>query len=350
MALGACQLIAGIDDRTVWDGGVSSEGGGDAGVDPCTAPDVPPAPPLSTSSSSDAVTITAALSQIMLGETDGGPFYGFNLDKTCTCPSKDSCQRPASQPTACDDPNGVDDYARRIFEQINSLSPDGGLINESTFNSALTKGLSGALIQVSGYNGQKDDGEVTVTVYASQGFEGYPTSKPALDGGDRWVIDPSSSSGQFSTTNAYVANYTLVASLGFPITVGSTYSQSVTIQLDNGLIRADLQMSGNALVKMTGVLGGRWDPAKFLPSLQDVPDPVQSGSYLCGPDFTYQLLKTIICDNVDVNDSPANDGTGVCNAVSMGLAFEAVPAKLGDAGSVITPTQPCGAGWKDQCP
>ena len=257
---------------------------------------------------------------------------------------------PTKQPSACDDPNGVDDYARRIFEEINSIACDAGLINEATFNNALTQGLSGVLIEVSSYNGQKDDGEVTVTVYGSQGFDGFPTTHPALDGGDHWVLDPSSATGQFSTTNAYVSNFTLVASLTFPIVVGSTYTQSVTIQLDNGLIRADLQMNGNTLTKMTGVLGGRWDPAKFLPSLQAVPDPLSAGSYLCGNDFTYAFLKQTICDNVDLNISPSQDGQGICNAVSMGAAFEAVPAVLGKTGAVIDAAAPCGANYKDQCP
>jgi len=348
----ACQIIAGIGDRSVWDGGVTtSDAGGDGALDPCSMVAVPPAPDESTSSPSDAVTFTAALSKIMLGTTDAGPFYGFNLDRTCTCPAKDSCQRPPSSSPACDDEGGIDNYARRIFEQLNQFAPDGGFITEGTFNNALTQGFSGALIQVANYNGEANDADVTVTVYASQGFEGYPATHPAFDGGDSWIIDPSSASGQFSTTNAYVANFVLVATLdGFPIEVGSTYTQAVTIQLNSGTILATLQMNGHELKSMTGMLGGRWDPSKFLPSLQDVPDPVADGSFLCGSDLTYQVIKTIICENVDVNLSPSNDGTGVCNAVSMGLGFEAVPALLGPTGPTLTPKTPCDAGWKDQCP
>jgi hypothetical protein len=347
----ACQIIAGIDDRTVWDGGASGDDAGDGGVDPCSQLAVPPAPLSTTSSPSDNVTIVAALSKIMLGNTANGPYYGFNLDRTCTCPDKDSCQRPASNPQpACDDEGGIDDYARRIFEELNAISfVDGGLISESTFNNALTQGFSGALIKVSQYNGQKDDAAVTVTVYASQGYAGFPTTHPAFDGGDVWTLDPGSANGQFSTTNAYVANYTLVATISFPIIVGSTYTQALTIQLNDGEIAAQLQMNGNNLVKMTGMLGGRWDPHAFLPSLQDVPDPLNDGGYLCGDAGTYQVLKKFICENVDVNISQSQDFQGICNAVSMGLGFEAVPALLGDAGPVLNPKQPCGPGWTDNC-
>jgi hypothetical protein len=348
-AITACQLIAGIDDRKIYDAAVT----GDGAVDPCLAPDIPPAPALNTSSPTDNVTFVAALSKVMLGTTDGGPYYGFNLDKTCTCTgaSGDSCQRPPSTKPACDDPSGVDNYARHAFEQINALGSDGGFITEEKFNSAVQTGLSGALIEVSSYNGQKDDGVVSVTVYASQGYDRYPDAGPSWDGGDQWILDPSSSSGQFSTSNAYVSNYTLVAQLSFPIIVGSATTQPVTIQLEAGLIRADLQMNGKQLVKMTnGQIGGRWDPGKFLPSLQAVPDPTSPGQFLCGTDFVYEALKAIICNNVDVNISPAYDGTGICNAVSMGLGFEALPAQKGKTGAAVDAGAPCGPNWTDKCP
>jgi len=346
-AAAACQLLAGIDDRTVADAGVDGDAGTPDVVDPCTQTGVPNAPDQSTSSPSDAVTLTAALSQIYLGQTDGGPYYGFNLDGTCTCPGPDSCTRSGGQ--ACDDPGGIDNYARRIFETVNEFDQaEGGLITEAKFNDALQTGASGALIQISDYNGNADAAAVTVTVYASLGFEGYP-SKPAFDGGDRWTIDQASAGGTFTTSNAYVAGYQLVASLdSFPIIVGTQLTQPVKIQLDSGLISAHIDMSGGKFNGLSGTLGGRWDPAKFLPSLQDIPDPAASGRYLCGDSGTYQVLKAIICANTDVNASPTVQN-GICNAVSMGLNFDAKPAMLGDAGPSADAATPCGLGWTDHC-
>ena len=337
----ACQLIAGIGDKALYDGGVVTN--------PCGAPDLPPLP---TTNPDDSVklTFTSALSKIMLGASDGGPYYGFNLDKTCTCEGQgESCN--GSDASHCDDDGGIDNYARHAFEAINTLQPDGGVITEARFNTALASGLSGALIQISNYNGQADDTAVTVTIYGSQGYEGYPDAAPKLDGNDRWIVDPASVSGQFFTDNAYVTNYTLVATgLNFPIIVGSAITQPVTIQLDEGIIRAQLTVSGGKLQKISGVLGGRWDPAKFLPSLQSVPDPLFSGNYLCGDaDITYQILKKYICQSTDINKSSSGDQGGACNSVSMGLGFEAVPAVMGDAGPTVTLTQPCGAAWKDNC-
>ncbi len=344
----ACQWIGGINDRTVYNGGVDG-GGGDG--DPCSNAGLPPNPGLNTSSPSDSVTITAALSRIMLGTTDAGPYYGFNLDKTCTCPESDSCLHSASDAKACDDPNGVDNYARRIFESLNSLT-DGGFITETRLNKALATGSSGALVQITSYNGKADDGEVTVTVYGSLGNVGFPTP-PSFDGGDSWIVDPVSATKVYTTDNAYVAGYELVASsINFPIIVGTTVTQPVYIQLTSGLITANLATNDAGVVtKLTGLLGGRWDPAKFLPSLQYVPDPTSSGKYLCGNDLVYLFLKNTICENTDVNLDPTNDGLGdLCNAVSMGLGFEAVPANVGPSQTPPDAGEPCGPGYTDKCP
>ncbi len=339
-ALAACQLIAGIDDRTIYDAGADAEGG----IDPCLSTNVPLSPGPDASSPSDSKSFTMALSAVMLGQTDGGPYYGFNLDKACTCPGPSSC----TSSDRCDDDGGIDNYARRIFEQINSLSPDGGFISQDSFNSTIKKGLSGALIKVSNWNGNTNDSEVTVTVFSSVGFAGLPAA-PKFDGTDVWNVDPTSATGQYNTANAYIANGTLVAGLDFPIIVNSSTTQPVYIQLRTGLIEAALTIdtSGN-VTELTGVLGGRWDPAKFLPSLAVVPDPLGSG-YLC-PDasFTYEIVKATICNNTDINVDPSQDGVGLCNAVSMGLGFQAVPAIVGSPVAPPDSGSPC-QGNTDHC-
>jgi hypothetical protein len=340
----ACQLIAGIGDKELYDGAVANN--------PCSAADLPQHP--STWDDTTKITVTAALSKIMLGASDGGPYYGFNLDKTCTCEGQgESCL--GSTVTHCDDEGGIDNYARHAFETINQYAIlagfDGGVITEDKFNSALASGESGAILEVSNYNGQPDDGKVTVTIYASLGYQGYPDASPLHTGSDKWLIDPGSISGKYSVSDAYVAGGVLVATgLNFPIVVGSTLTQPVTIQLDDGVIRAELQMNGTNLTGINGTLGGRWDPAKFLPSLQVVPDPLTKTGYLCGDaSLTYGLLKKAICENTDITRAATSDGTGACNSVSMGLGFVAEPAIKGNEGGVPNLPLPCGAAWADDC-
>jgi hypothetical protein len=200
------------------------------------------------------------------------------------------------------------------------------------------------MIQISSYNGKADDGIVTVQVLGSLGAENPP---PKFDGTDKWYVDPTATGVTYS---AYVANYTLVAPMDFPIIIGSSTTQPVYIQLTSGVIRADLKLDGMGnLVSMTGSLGGRWDPAKFLPSLAVIPDPLMSGQYLC-PDgsATYTILKSKICQNTDVAGNPADDFTGLCDAVSMGLGFVATPAIQGSNKSAPDSGSPC-QGNTDHC-
>ena len=344
-----CQWIVGIGGRHLSDAGIGS---------PCESPNLPGAPAQSTSSSTDSKSFLLALQQVQLGQTDGGPYYGFNLDKTCTClgtpPGASSCNGT----DLCDDDGGIDNYARHIFEQVNELQ-EGGVITTDKLNFAISSGLSGALIQVQQWNGTPNDAQVHVVVYGSVGFVGYDAGKaPAFEGGDSWYVDPTSAGGKHFTDNAYVSNGTLVAtSLDFPIVIGSAFTQPVYIELHSGIIAAQIMTdtSGN-VTNVTGQLGGRWLPSDFLPSLATVPDPLQPSLYLCPNDagqatqsITYGLIKTIICANLDINQDPASDGTGSCNAVSMGLYFMATPANLGPTAGFPDSGSPC-QGNTDNCP
>ena len=107
---------------------------------------------------------------------------------------------------------------------------------------------------------------------------------------------------------------------------------------------------GGSLVRMTGVLAGRWEAARLLTSLQTVADPLDSTKRLCvdsGP--TYEFAKGKICESMDIASDPTTDGTGVCNALSMGLGFEATLANFGPLVDAPPPSTICGIGYSDSC-
>ena len=136
----ACQVILGIDDRSVYvdagEVGADTGSAGDAGA--CRSPNVPAAPDLSTSDPTDPYGVITALSKLDLG-MDGGT-YGFNLDRACTCPEPDTCQRPLANgkklPPACDEPNGVDNAGKPLFALFSPF------VNQTTLNKAIANGLS----------------------------------------------------------------------------------------------------------------------------------------------------------------------------------------------------------------
>lgn len=352
----ACQLIAGIDDRTVYSGPTSDAAVLD-GADPCRSANVPPAPDLSTSSPTDPYDYLAALSELHLGVgADAGGPYGFNLDRTCTCPEKDSCVRGIGRDggklgPACDEPGGIDNTGKPLFQ----LFSGSNLISEKLLNDSIKNGLVGVFIRVKSYNGKDDDAQVQVSVYSSLGYTGFPDAGPKFDGNDTWLVDRASLNAnnldapKYTTTSGYVRGGVLVATLKFPIILGSNVLDPIVIELQSGLIVATLERTGTTLTRMVGRLAGRWEASRMLTSLQAVQDPLAPGQRLCGSNPTYQAIKPRICEFVDITADPTDDGTGVCNALSMGLGFDAVPAKFGALRTAPVPSTPCGAAYTDSC-
>lgn len=360
-AAAACQLLVGIDDRTVYTPG---DGGGPEGstADPCNGVGTPPAPPPSTSSPADKVDAVFALYAVDTG-TDAGTAlrpWGFNLDSTCTCPGPASCT-PPNGTKFCDYEGGVDDEGEFVFTDLQkavaTLAPDAaGFFADSLFNTALQGGKSGLLIRVREYNGQADDALVKVAIYSSPGYDTLIDAGPGWDGGDPWRIDQSYVGGSVDApvyeVGGWVANYTLVASPAqIPIVIGSSSAQPVRLRLDTGHIMAKILMSGGAPVGLDGTLAGRWKAVDFLQGLQEVPDPVNMGSNLCGTSLTYTVIRNAVCAHRDLMANKDYDNqNAICDAVSFGIGFQARRAAFGAITAAKPPVYGCDAGWVSTCP
>jgi hypothetical protein len=351
-ATAACQLIAGLGDRTV---GVADSGAGDVNV--CTSVGLAPPPADAASSPDDSVSIVAALEDVDFA-LDGGTtnVYGLNLDSTCTCPGPDSCVRPNEAGPACDVRDGIDIGGRALFQ----LASEFGVVSQLQLNQALQQGQSGVLIGVTQYNGTPNDSSVNVSVFTSLGIAEGTT--PQFDGTDVWTVQDTSLFGMTltpdggyiaqTTTTGYVTNGTLVATFNvLPLTVGSSTDSPVTLALSNGSILAQITQT-NSVYKLSGTLAGRWPINTMLTSFQAFIDPNSPTEHLCGTDTTYQLLKSVSCPLPDITDNPANDNRGSpCNALGIGLHFDAVSAQLGAVVSAASDAgAPCGATWTDMCP
>jgi hypothetical protein len=248
----------------------------------------------------------------------------------------------------------VDNEGQQVFAQLQGVAAAfdaGSFFNDDLFNNALAKGQSGVLVRVRGYNGKADDAEVQVAIYSSLGSVGMPQWM----GNDTWRIDQTYVSGTVDApvyeVTGWVRNYTLVASPRLiPILIGSSVAQPVKVTLDSGHILGALDVQNSVVRGLKGTLAGRWKARDFLTSLQGVPDPVQSGAYLCGGSLTYTVIKSSVCNHRDIADNPDNDGKNTtCDAVSMAIGFEARPAKLGPLGTATPSLTPCDAGWVGTC-
>ena len=91
-------------------------------------------------------------------------------------------------------------------------------------------------------------------------------------------------------------------------------------------------------------------PGEVPPEPRRHPRPahVRVSTFVPDGSATYTILKSKICQNTDVAGNPADDFTGLCDAVSMGLGFVATPAIQGSNKSAPDSGSPC-QGNTDHC-
>lgn len=339
------------------DGGSEAAGGDAAPPDPCSSVGVPPRP--AGAAGPDTTSIVFALTAIDFGlALDAGVTgpYGFNLDKTCTCPGPGTCVLPDAAKVCDVGSRGVDNNGNRVFR----LAAQFKFVQQDELNLAISTGMSGVLIRVDNYNGKSDDSQARLAVFSSLGLEGlFDGGVPQLNGQDRWTVEDQSVIGgvisdagakpRFSDETAWVSNNQVVGSLDFPITIGSSLNAPVTIDLTGGVIVGTLGMK-NGLRTLSGTFSGRWEAKKMLLSFQNYTDPLDTTKHVCGTDPTYQDLKLVTCSTVDIARVQNLDNQGSdCDALSVGIHFEAVEAQLGNVSARPDAGFPCGADWAPSC-
>ncbi len=342
----------------------------------------PPRPDLSDAGVAGGdFTVVAAFNMIDIGlsaDVDAAvPPFGYDLDGVCTCPGLPSCAAQAgAQGKAqqnCDGPGGRDNTSIQLFRTLGAAASTGA----SQIDQGLMAGQYGLLVVINGYNGQQNDSNVTVDFYVSNGLErdadgGIPT--PQLNGNDLWTIDPNSVSGAgatplYSDDTAYVTQGTLVSRgmpRAIPIAFGDrSFLGGATMLLSGAVIVGQIQsysVSGDggtvfAYALTGGTIAGRWATTDLLSTLATIPDSAHDGGFVCGNDsFTYNVIKTVVCQSADISQTPSNDNSSPqlapCDAISVGLQFAAVPAKLGQVFGVAPAPAGCGTGdvpFRDKC-
>jgi hypothetical protein len=351
--------------------------GPEASTDPNACQHVsPPSRPDSGDDGDAGLVITAAFRTIDIGlDPDASTPFGYDLDNVCTCPGPPSCTQPANVPISCDDDaggnTGRDNTSIQLFRGIGAASTAG----TQQIDDALNAGQYGLLLTIQNYNGLANDPRVTVSYYVSNGLnrgnDGGIPAPPTFMGTDKWTIDPTSLAQQppngttisdcsslpaqctsvFTTDQAYVTNYTVVAHFtNLTVTFGDrSFLGGATMLLNDAILVGQLQQV--QLVShlfsynlVAGTIAGRWPTQALLSTLATIPDPNVDGGFLCGQsNFEYQLIKTVVCDTADISSQAITDNSNApCDAVSVGMTFTAGPAMLG--GVLSVPAAPAGCG------
>jgi hypothetical protein len=354
------------------EGGVVDAGGGDG--DTCKHVEPPPRPTFEDGTPDAGLDVVVAVTyaRLVLNGTatvnhPQAP-VGVDLDGVCTCPGPPSCVTPVAQ-NGCDLDGGIDDNAGKLFASFAAVSP--AHFSDDGLNVGVRSGDYTSIYRLKDYNGGKNDMQVTVMAYRSNGLDGHQdggSDTPKYDGTDVWTIDPDSLLGGDTVdggatcegnsdcvpaaydTNAYVSDGVLVAHIDAPIIAGGVTDQ-IRVELTQTVIISPIVFDGTYRVD-EGRLAGRWNLSKMLTSLQGVADPFgDPGAGLCGDSGTYLNVKTNACHAADLMTDPTMDGKGApCDALSIASSFSAVPAHLGPIWSGLPKQAFCGgASYHDDC-
>jgi hypothetical protein len=368
-----------LPESAAFDGGDLEAGAADGGVDGghddagCQLFGAPPPP--TTNDGKENLDVTFAMAAFRLVPNGTASVnhpkapVAMDLDRRCTCPGPPSCTSPAAKPD-CDSDGGGDDATGDMWATFASLAPS--QFNDDSLNAGLRLGYNGLLIRMRGYNGGKNDTQVTLIAYESPGTPGVEMKTPTLpkyDGTDVWTVSPASLVGGTGVdagagcegndtaclplafdTNAYVSNGVVVGHVNIPVTAGGV-SAKLRVSLTDVVVVAPLIFDGKSYRVDEGQFAGRWEASAFLSSLQSVPDPLDGTQGLCGMSPTYINVKSMACSKRDIVSDPSKDNMGTpCDALSVTVSFSAVQAHLGPIAQGAPLSQRCGAGWSDSCP
>ncbi len=363
VVLVACQVVAGIDpvekvQRASTDGGGNDGAGKDGAIpDPCAHALPPPAPENDDDRDTELAPFYLAVRTIDVVAKAGSTYHGFDLDGVCTCderPGSAFAGGPSCTPKLrqCDLDGGVDNNGAALFEQF---APTGYSPNESA-NKEIAAGGRGLLLYIKGYNGKKNDRQVSVGVMLSHGIldgsgcgtsTGNNRSPPGWCGNDLWsypleYVKPTTKEPLFQG-NGYVNDGMLVFRSD-----GQTnmYLGGSALTFGSPVMAARIDKNQQGLWTLDGLLAGRIPVADLLVATGSLNDPLGGKAGLCNNAQVFAGVKKSLCDAVDINRSNAFDfKEGACDAVSSAIAFNAEQAGVGDAHTEPEAPNPCS---KDQ--
>lgn len=306
--------------------------GPDVAVDRC--PSVrPPAQPAQATAGGD-VDLTMAIASVKYGEDGSFRTIGYDLDKVCPGEAPECLFGPGAIRDAA---GGRDNTTGGLLQQLKLAFTAGNVSYGSDYDSqGLRDGRYGILLRVRGYNGEPDDREVSLEWYTAAPFDRdkAPGTKPAWDGNDQWPLEATGvTAGDGGAVTRYVDDKAYVAG---GVLVGAPFElplkgATVEIRLSQLFITGTLKKSGAGYEIQDGTLAGRW---KTTDALAALPLIKAFDASFCTTSPGYNVVKGQICSAVDLSSTGVAP-TRACDAISVGLAFTALPAKAAPLGRVV---------------
>ena len=298
--------------------------------------------------------VTLAVHKLLFGDTtpNGTPSsvawkqYGYNIDgKISTGNAVDLCKPSAgANPSTVfgDGDNGIDNsFGKNTLPILLSLTPD--FATEA--NDAIVSGRFSLIFHIQDL-GPGQTGTFPAALYGGR----YPANvAPAWQGMDAWPIrsdwlvngDLSSPKVLFpmSSVSADAAGTRVWQSVGVADVDLVVHLLAVPFVLPIKNARIEMTLSADNAHAVSGRLGGMLDTAGLIAELAKV-----AGSFdpaLCPPSSTFEAIAQQTQQGQDILLDGSQDPSKTCNAISIGLGFEADAALLG---AVVPPSaspDPC---------
>ncbi|MCA9626962.1 MAG: hypothetical protein KC766_04830 [Myxococcales bacterium] len=323
LCLGGCSLVGADVDELF--GGATCEGDcEDAGADSTTdARSCDPIKPPSRPSGMDSggPERSYVLRDTLIDQSlDRWRTLGFDLDDRCSLPPDPDveCLPPAGTTPETDGERGIDNaFGHRVASTLVGL--DANL--EKRIRKDQEAGRGGILVNIQGYNGERDDPSVDVfiaqTIYAVPHGENGK-SQPHWDGRDRFYCEDSAFDGSpdaplVRNDNAYVRDGWLVVRL--PDRADITFNiddGAVNFRFISASIVGRFSEDGRFLEDV--VLSGRW-------ALSDIALAADQLG-ICEGTVERTFLDNSLASIADVRGTPGTGGpNALCDAVSASLGF-----------------------------
>ncbi|MFK8000389.1 MAG: hypothetical protein AB8H86_12375 [Polyangiales bacterium] len=331
--------------------------GEDAGT--VVFPTAPLRPPAGTEGPDVEERLYALRDALLNQDGDQWRTIGFDLDGRHTeAPEYDiECRPPdeESEPEV-DGANGIDNaFSHRLFPLLQLALP--GL--ERSVRESQAAGIGALLLRVTGFNGTEDDPRVDVSFMQSAGGTGSDEAVsftdfdllneaggaapvPSWDGEDRWwARDDGFFSGDeaqplIRDDNAYVSDGRLVMRLPeraqFLFITGTEVGARV--RLTDSTVMVDLR-EGESFGHV--VMAGRWSILDLLDTGENIG--------ICMGSTQREIVDSQLLVIADVRSTAGSGGEGVeCDAISIGVTFQAVPGTWVGLGPSVPLPNPCAAG------
>lgn len=314
-----------------------------APIDPCLGDGVPPSfdgGTQATDAAADLPALVSAVTAVQFVGTKGNAGLaaaGRNIDFTCGFSCLSSAATPPKDPPA----TGVDNAA---FELFSALRAVGIPLDDQGFDEGIKRGLWTFVFRLSRWSGEPNDSDVQLDAFNGTSLDNAGSDAGAqFDGTDVWATDSASSSAGvplFRSMVGYVRNGVLVARFARLIPKLRFYANGFVLLTDVEMysvsVVANITRDGAGYKLTDAKVAGVTTPEQILAQLQ------RAGT--CGSDPIFATVQDYVCENRDLPGTLGAPATAKCEAISIGLRFEARAAKLSSKVDTITDTVYCDGG------